>query len=73
MISTFNPNTSNDIFSFSQQKHTSSKDPKETYTEHEIERMKLCGILFERKAVISKDLVNEFFRRQPCFYSNYFN
>jgi hypothetical protein len=43
------------------------------YSEEQLERMKLCGTLFDRKSSIKKEIINEFFRREPCLYSkNYF-
>jgi hypothetical protein len=45
---------------------------EKNYSEDQIERMKLCGSLFNRKASIKKEIVNEFFRREPCVYSKTF-
>ena len=42
---------------------------KTTYTEHEIERMRQCGNLFDRKNVANQEILEEFFRKEPCLYS----
>jgi hypothetical protein len=42
------------------------------YTESELERMKHCGNLFERRNAVNKLLLNEFFRKEPCLYSKFF-
>jgi hypothetical protein len=39
-----------------------------SYSTDEIERMKLCGILFDRRASVKKDYIDEFFRKEPCLY-----
>jgi hypothetical protein len=44
----------------------------QNYTENEIERIKNCGSLFERNAVSKRLISNEFFRKEPCLYSNSF-
>ena len=42
---------------------------KTTFTEHEIERMRQCGNLFDRKNVANQEILEEFFRKEPCLYS----
>ena len=42
---------------------------KPAYTEHELERMRQCGNLFDRRSVIKQDILEEFFRKEPCLYS----
>lgn len=44
---------------------------KLSYTPDEIERMKLCGILFDRRSSFKKDLIDEFFRKEPCTYDQF--
>jgi hypothetical protein len=44
---------------------------KTTFTEHEIERMRQCGNLFDRKNVANQEILEEFFRKEPCLYSKY--
>ena len=39
-----------------------------SYTSEEIERMKLCGILFDRRTSVKKEFIDEFFRKEPCLY-----
>ena len=38
-----------------------------SYTQEEIERMKVCGILFDRRSV-RKEFIEEFFHKEPCLY-----
>jgi hypothetical protein len=60
-------NTDNVTQSIANTNNTKNKD--KMYTEEQLERMKLCGTLFDRKSSIKKEIVNEFFRREPCLYS----
>jgi hypothetical protein len=34
----------------------------------ETERVRQCGNLFDRRSTIAQEIVDEFFRRQPCLY-----
>ena len=34
----------------------------------ETERVRLCGNLFDRRTTITQEIVDEFFRREPCPY-----
>jgi hypothetical protein len=37
----------------------------------ESERVRQCGNLFDRRATINQELLDEFFRREPCPYSKF--
>jgi hypothetical protein len=43
---------------------------KLSYCESEIERMRLCGTLFDRRTNINKKLLDEFFHKEPCLYNS---
>lgn len=43
---------------------------KLSYSESEIERMRLCGTLFDRRTNINKKLLDEFFHKEPCLYNS---
>lgn len=47
----------------------SSSSSTMTTNDHLGERAKMCGTLFERKPVINQEIFDEFFRREPCLYS----
>ena len=49
--------------------YVSTESPKITYTEHEIERMRQCGNLFDRRNVVNQEILEEFFRKESCLYS----
>lgn len=42
--------------------------PKINGNETESERIKHCGSLFDRRSTINQELLQEFFRREPCPY-----
>jgi hypothetical protein len=39
------------------------------YTDEEYKRMQMCGMLFDRSSLTNKNLINEFFTKQPCIYN----
>lgn len=60
---------SSSSLSYSSSRSNSSNHHHNHYTENELERMKHCGNLFERRSVVNRLLTNEYFRREPCLYS----
>lgn len=60
---------SSSSLSYSSSRSNSSANNNNNFTENEIERMKHCGNLFERRSVVNRHLTNEFFRREPCLYN----
>ena len=70
-ISSLNKNvTINNVNKPSGGGFVSSDSVKTSYTEHEIERMRQCGNLFDRRNVANQEILEEFFRKEPCLYSN---
>ena len=50
---------------------SSTDSVSKTYTDHELERMRHCGTLFDRRTILNQEIVEEFFKKEPCLYSNY--
>ena len=48
---------------------TRSSSSANNYTDNEIERIKNCGHLFEKRPMLNQGLFREFFNKEPCLYS----
>lgn len=45
-----------------------SSSSARVYTDHELERIRQCGNLFDRRQVGNQEILQEFFRKEPCLY-----
>jgi hypothetical protein len=66
----YQPETENKQISISSPSSDSGHSSEHGFnTDNDVERVKLCGNIFERHSALNQELLEEFFRKEPCDYS----
>lgn len=66
--SRLNQSLANNIKPLSPDASADNEELLPAHVETESERIKHCGSLFDRRSTMNQDLLQEFFRREPCPY-----